>query len=170
MRTSLELIGLLLSLPITSVLGQHFHERRQDGGSNAVTQVQTLTLTSFITVTVSGSLLASTLDVGLIPPYGIQANVSLNDGTPRCAGLDGKAIPCDCPPDPSLFVSSLNQLVASGQQQFPEGNTVEEQLTRLQTCIVTLQNIFGGPGSGVGCPAVSTNWTLLQSQLNSQLR
>ncbi|RMZ75917.1 hypothetical protein DV738_g5231, partial [Chaetothyriales sp. CBS 135597] len=111
----------------------------------------------------------SFLDVSLIPPYGITPNISLNDGTPRCAGVEGKAIPCDCPPDPALFVTSLTSLVNSGQE-FPEGNSASDQLTRLQACIVTLQNIYGGPGSGVGCPAVSTTWVALQKELQSQLR
>ncbi|RMD39816.1 hypothetical protein DV735_g5330, partial [Chaetothyriales sp. CBS 134920] len=198
MRASLELIRLfaLLSLPITAVVG---HPRAQ---------IQTQTLTRFITITATATAITSSstagtnnvvnddddtvtssgststtaatsssgfpqegsfLNVALIPPYGIEANVSLGDGTPRCAGLDGKAIPCDCPPDPALFVSSLTQLVSSGQQQFPEGNTPSEQLTRLQSCIVTLQNIYGGPGSGVGCPAVSTTWSALLQQIQSQL-
>src|SRR2546423_753579 len=49
------------------------------------------------------------------------------------------------------------------------GNTAADQLTRLQTCIVTLQNFRGGAGSGVGCPIVSTTWKELQAQLLSQV-
>jgi hypothetical protein len=45
---------------------------------------------------------------------------------------------------------------------------VADQLTRLETCIVTLQNFVGGAGSGVGCPAVSTTWKELQAQLQSE--
>lgn len=50
------------------------------------------------------------------------------------------------------------------------GDSTADQLTRLQTCIVTLQNFKGGAGSGVGCPAVSTTWKELQAQLQSEAK
>ena len=50
------------------------------------------------------------------------------------------------------------------------GDSAADQLTRLQTCIVTLQNFKGGAGSGVGCPAVSTTWKELQTQLQSEVK
>ena len=52
---------------------------------------------------------------------------------------------------------------------FPSGTSAADQLARLQTCIVTLQNFVGGPGSGVGCPIVSTTWKELQTQLQSEV-
>jgi hypothetical protein len=93
---------------------------------------------------------------------------------------------CDCPPDLGTFVSAVGDFVAGGAA-FPSGqsrprlsqvrllitatgNSAADQLTRLQTCIVTLQNFKGGPGSGVGCPAVSTTWKELQAQLQSEVK
>lgn len=93
---------------------------------------------------------------------------------------------CDCPPTLSTFVGAVEIQVANGQK-FPTGesdpypfdislltimigSSVADQLTRLQTCIVALQNFKGGPGSGVGCPAVSTTWKELQAKLQSQAK
>lgn len=108
------------------------------------------------------------VDASLIPPFGITAGVKLNDGTANCAGVNNKGIPCTCPPDLGTFTASLESNVAAGAA-FPTSNSVQDQLTRLNTCIVTLQNFIGGPGSGVGCPAVSTNWVQLRTTLQGQL-
>ena len=48
------------------------------------------------------------------------------------------------------------------------GTSAADQLARLNTAIVALQNVNGGPGSGVGCPIVSTTWTELRTQLASE--
>ena len=45
------------------------------------------------------------------------------------------------------------------------GTSQADQLARLNTCIVALQNVVGGPGTGVGCPIVSTTWTELRASL-----
>ena len=93
---------------------------------------------------------------------------------------------CDCPPDLGTFASAVEGFVAGGEafpsgQSLPRlsqvrllitaaGDSAADQLTRLQTCIVTLQNFKGGAGSGVGCPAVSTTWKELQTQLQSEVK
>ncbi|EXJ88735.1 hypothetical protein A1O1_05667 [Capronia coronata CBS 617.96] len=112
---------------------------------------------------------SGSVDTSLIPPFGITAGVKANDGTANCVGDGGKAIPCDCPPDSNTFVSALEDSVAAGAA-FPPGTSAADQLTRLQTCIVTLQNFRGGAGSGVGCPIVSTTWKELQAQLQSETK
>jgi hypothetical protein len=49
---------------------------------------------------------------------------------------------------------------------FPLDNSVVSQLARVDTALVTLQNL-NGPGKG--CPAVSTTLTLQQAALQKQL-
>ncbi|KIW67920.1 hypothetical protein PV04_03899 [Phialophora macrospora] len=110
----------------------------------------------------SGAVQAS-----LIPPYGITPGVKANDGTANCVGDNGKAIPCTCPPPVNNLVTAVQAQVAGGAS-FPTGNSAADQLARLNTCIVALQNVNGGPGSGVGCPIVSTTWTELRTQLQSE--
>ncbi|KAK5046907.1 hypothetical protein LTR84_007261 [Exophiala bonariae] len=110
---------------------------------------------------------AGAVSAALIPPFGVTAGVKSSDGTANCVGINNINIPCDCPPSLNTFVGAVSDSVARGAA-FPTGNSVADQLTRLQTCIVTLQNFKGGPGSGVGCPAVSTTWKALQAQLQGQ--
>jgi len=117
--------------------------------------------------TSSGSSGTSGVSAALVPPYGITAGIKAPDGTANCVGDGGKDIPCDCPPSLDTFVAGLQVQVGNGMP-FPTSNSVADQLTRLETCIITLQNFVGGPGSGVGCPAVSTTWKELQSQLQSE--
>ncbi|EXJ81215.1 hypothetical protein A1O3_07505 [Capronia epimyces CBS 606.96] len=112
---------------------------------------------------------SSSVDASLIPPFDITAGVKANDGTANCVGDNKIAIPCDCPPDTATFVKAVQDSVAGGAA-FPPGTSAADQLTRLQTCIVTLQNFKGGAGSGVGCPIVSTTWKELQAQLQSQVK
>lgn len=38
-------------------------------------------------------------------------------------------------------------------------SSLQSQIRRLQTQIITLQNFVGGLGTGIGCPAASTNWS-----------
>ncbi|KIW32050.1 uncharacterized protein PV07_03625 [Cladophialophora immunda] len=110
---------------------------------------------------------SGSVDTSLIPPFGITPGVKATDGTANCVGDNGVDIPCNCPPDLNTFTSALETSVASGMA-FPSGNSAQDQLTRLQTCIVTLQNFRGGAGSGVGCPIVATTWKELQAQLQSE--
>ena len=49
---------------------------------------------------------------------------------------------------------------------FPLDNSVGSQLARVDSALVTLQNLNG---SGKGCPAVSTTLTLQQAALLKQL-
>jgi len=110
----------------------------------------------------------ATVDGSSCPAFGITAGVKASDGTANCAGDNGVDIPCDCPPDLNTFTSFLGEVV-SGGAQFPSGTSAADQLTRLQTCLVALQNFRGGQGSGVGCPIVSTTWKELQAQLQSEV-
>ncbi|KAK5557042.1 hypothetical protein LTR46_004853 [Exophiala xenobiotica] len=110
----------------------------------------------------------ATVDGSSCPAFGITAGVKASDGTANCAGDNGVDIPCNCPPDLNTFTSFLGEVV-SGGAQFPSGTSAADQLTRLQTCLVALQNFRGGQGSGVGCPIVSTMWKELQAQLQSEV-
>jgi hypothetical protein len=60
------------------------------------------------------------VDVSLIPPYGVTPGIALNDGTPRCAGDQGKPIDCDCPPDVNQLAAATADAVAGGMS-FPTG-------------------------------------------------
>jgi hypothetical protein len=81
-------------------------------------------------------------------------------------GADGQPIkiPCACPPDQATFDQALSHDVAAGHAvhnpsvavSFPTDGSVASQITRLQTAIVTLQNLHG---PGQGCPAVSTTFS-----------
>ncbi|KAJ9601933.1 hypothetical protein H2200_013492 [Cladophialophora chaetospira] len=104
------------------------------------------------------------VDASLIPPYGITPGVKSSDGTANCAGDNGKNIPCTCPPPVNNLVTAIEAQVANGLA-FPSGTSQANQLTRLNTAIIALQNVNGGPGSGVGCPIVSTTWTELRASL-----
>ena len=70
----------------------------------------------------SSSSSSGGVSASLIPSFGITAGVSLNDGTPRCAGVDGKAIDCDCPPTLATFLAGVETDVASGAD-FPTGRS-----------------------------------------------
>jgi len=66
-----------------------------------------------------------------------------------------------CPTVPLITLSQAGFAVNNPTVavSFPEDNSKESQLTRIQASLVTLQNL---KGPGVGCPAVST--TLLAQQ------
>ncbi|KAL1692013.1 hypothetical protein GGG16DRAFT_52239 [Schizophyllum commune] len=111
------------------------------------------------------------VDPSLVPDFGVTAGTNPT-GTGDCdgiAGVDGNPvkIPCDCPPAKDTFLKSLNANVAAGKAvnnpsvavTFPEDDSTESQLARIQASLVTLQNL-NGPGKG--CPAAST--TLLAQQ------
>ncbi|KAH0844813.1 hypothetical protein FOPE_09921 [Fonsecaea pedrosoi] len=115
----------------------------------------------------SGGGNSGSVNTSLIPPFGITPGVKATDGTANCVGDNGVNIPCNCPPDLNTFASAVEDSVAAGMA-FPSGNSAQDQLTRLQTCIITLQNFRGGAGSGVGCPLVATTWKELQTQLQSE--
>ncbi|KAF2686177.1 hypothetical protein K458DRAFT_416483 [Lentithecium fluviatile CBS 122367] len=105
------------------------------------------------------SLTARAVDPTLVPSFGIQRGIKIN-GTADCAGLNGKAIPCQCPPKRSAFLAKLNEFVDQGNAlgvpiSFPEGNGEQSAQERKRAFIVTLQNL---EGKGKGCPLVSTTF------------
>jgi len=108
------------------------------------------------------------MPTNLIPQFGVKAGQDPT-GTGNCAGINGAngkpvEIPCSCPPDRDSFVGSLNANVAAGHAvnnpsvkvSFPTDNSAASQVSRIQTALVTLQNLHG---PGVGCPAASTTFS-----------
>ncbi|KAH0586436.1 hypothetical protein H2248_007671 [Termitomyces sp. 'cryptogamus'] len=117
---------------------------------------------------------SSGIDTSLVPGFGVSPGVNPTgtgdcDGTTNAAGQVVK-IPCSCPPDRNAFIQSLETNVAAGfvvnnpsvKVSFPEDNSKDSQLARLQTAIVTLQNL-NGPGKG--CPAASTTFLAQQKAI-----
>lgn len=116
------------------------------------------------------------VNAALIPPFGFKAGVNPT-GTGDCdgavKGANGKAIkiPCSCPPDRNSFIASLNANVAAGHAvnnpsvrvSFPTGNSASDKIARIQTALVTLQNLRG---PGQGCPAVSTTFLAQQAAVH----
>jgi len=115
----------------------------------------------------------------LAPPLGFTAGKNPT-GTGNCDGAvngaDGKpiAVPCTCPPSQATFNQHLVGDVLAGhavnnpsvQVSYPLDNSVQSQLARVNTALVTLQNL-NGPGKG--CPAVSTTLSAQQAALQKQL-
>ncbi|KAH9059968.1 hypothetical protein EDB87DRAFT_1809611 [Lactarius vividus] len=113
------------------------------------------------------------------PPLGFTAGKNPT-GTGDCDGAvngaDGKPIkvPCSCPPDQATFNQHLVGDVLAGHAvnnpsvkvSYPLDNSVQSQLSRVNTALVTLQNL-SGPGKG--CPAVSTTLSAQQAALQKQL-
>jgi len=126
----------------------------------------------------SSSVTAAQINA-LAPKLGFTAGKNPT-GTGNCDGAinggDGKPIqvPCGCPPDQATFNQHLLADVTAGHAvnnptvkvSFPLDNSVASQLARVDTALVTLQNL-NGPGKG--CPAVSTTLTLQQAGLVKQL-
>lgn len=106
---------------------------------------------------------ANGIDPNLVPQFGVQAGQQPN-GSGSCVGLNGKLIPCSCPPDRQTFINKLAENVAAGHAinnpgsalSFPTGNDAASAATRITAAIITLQNLNG---PGVGCPAVSTTFS-----------
>ncbi|KAJ6556546.1 hypothetical protein DFH09DRAFT_987259 [Mycena vulgaris] len=102
------------------------------------------------------------VDPNLVPQFGIVAGTNPT-GTGDCDGVNGIKIPCSCPPSRDSFIAALSRDVAAGhdinnpgvQAPFPTDNSAASQIARLQTCVTTLQNLFG---PGKGCPASSTTF------------
>ncbi|KAJ7681519.1 hypothetical protein B0H17DRAFT_872131, partial [Mycena rosella] len=103
------------------------------------------------------------VDPNLVPQFGVSPGVNPT-GTGDCDGINGIKIPCTCPPSRDSFITSLSANVAAGHDvnnpgvaaPFPTDNSVASQITRVQTSISSLQNLFG---AGVGCPAASTTFS-----------
>ncbi|KAJ7043663.1 hypothetical protein C8F04DRAFT_1207499 [Mycena alexandri] len=102
------------------------------------------------------------VDPNLVPQFGIVAGTNPT-GTGDCDGVNGIKIPCTCPPDRNSFIQSLSADVAAGHNvnnptvlsPFPTDGSTASQITRIQTSITALQNLFG---PGVGCPASATTF------------
>ncbi|KAF9223148.1 hypothetical protein BS17DRAFT_755009 [Gyrodon lividus] len=114
----------------------------------------------------------------LVPPFGWVAGIN-PDGTGNCDGAvngtDGKPIqvPCQCPPNSTFFLDTLNENVAAGfvttnptvKLTFPTDNSTASQLARLNAAAVTLQNL---EGPGVGCPISSTTFTAQHKAIDAE--
>ncbi|KAK2465305.1 hypothetical protein APHAL10511_002659 [Amanita phalloides] len=114
------------------------------------------------------------VDPTLVPQFGVQAGTNPT-GTGDCDGITNAQgqvvkIPCSCPPDRNSFIQSLSANVAAGHVlnnpsvpvTFPADSSAQSQIARLQTAIVTLQNLHG---PGVGCPAASATFLRQQQAL-----
>jgi hypothetical protein len=102
----------------------------------------------------------------LAPDLGFQSGVNPT-GTGDCDGAVNGAngqpikVPCACPPSRDAFIAALTRDAQAGfavnnptvKVNFGTGNTKNDLISRIQTSLVTLQNL-NGPGKG--CPAVST--------------
>ncbi|KAI0298072.1 hypothetical protein B0F90DRAFT_1633172, partial [Multifurca ochricompacta] len=115
----------------------------------------------------------------LAPSLGFTAgknptNTGDCDGAVNGANGQPIKVPCSCPPDQATFNQHLIGDVLAGHAvnnpsvkvSFPLDNTVQSQLARVNTALVTLQNLFG---SGKGCPAVSTTLSAQQAALLKRL-
>ncbi|KAJ7150225.1 hypothetical protein C8R46DRAFT_1043634 [Mycena filopes] len=106
---------------------------------------------------------AGGVNPALVPQFGVKAGVNPT-GTGDCTGINNVKIPCSCPPSRESFIASLSANVKAGHDvhnpavaaPFPTDNSKASQITRLQTSISSLQNLFG---AGVGCPAASTTFS-----------
>ncbi|EAU86093.1 hypothetical protein E4U52_001234 [Claviceps spartinae] len=107
------------------------------------------------------------VDPTLVPEFGHPAGLNPT-GTGDCDGITNAAgqvvkIPCFCPPDRNEFLQALNANVNAGRAvnnpsvavSFPTDSSKASQLERMQTALVTLQNMRG---PGVGCPAAATTF------------
>jgi len=137
----------------------------------------TTALISAVALAISASSLPVRRDVptDLIPEFGFSAGVNPT-GTGNCDGAvngaNGKPVevPCACPPDRQTFINSLNANVAAGHAvhnptvdvSFPTDDSKASQLARINTALVTLQNL-NGPGQG--CPAASTTFVAQQKAI-----
>ncbi|KAL4063771.1 hypothetical protein V8B97DRAFT_673491 [Scleroderma yunnanense] len=118
------------------------------------------------------------VDPSLVPQFGWQSGIN-PDGTGNCDGAvngtNGKPIliPCQCPPNSTFFLSTLNQNVAAGfvltnpsvKVTFPTDNSTASQLARLNAAAVTLQNL---EGPGKGCPISSTTFTAQEKAIQAE--
>ncbi|KAK0185727.1 hypothetical protein F5146DRAFT_1071250 [Armillaria mellea] len=130
--------------------------------------------TSLIVLSATSTPIRRDVNPALIPEFGVQAGVNPTP-TGDCDGITGPngspiLIPCTCPPDRNTFIQSLNANVNAGFAvnnpsvlvSFPEDNSQASQLARIQTALVTLQNLNG---PGVGCPAASTTFLAQQAAI-----
>ncbi|KAJ7750357.1 hypothetical protein B0H16DRAFT_1318671 [Mycena metata] len=111
----------------------------------------------------SETLVARAVATNLVPAFGVKAGVNPT-GTGDCEGINKVKIPCSCPPNRAAFIKSLSANVAAGHAvknpsikvSFPKDASKASKIARIQTAIITLQNL-NGPGQG--CPAASTTFS-----------
>ncbi|KAG7444203.1 uncharacterized protein BT62DRAFT_934381 [Guyanagaster necrorhizus] len=133
-----------------------------------------LATSSVIVLSVISAPIRRDVNSDLIPEFGLEAGINPT-GTGDCDGITGAngspiLIPCVCPPERDTFIQSLNANVNAGfvinnpsvQVSFPEDDSQASQLARIQTALVTLQNING---TGKGCPAASTTFVAQQKAI-----
>ncbi|KAJ7644462.1 hypothetical protein FB45DRAFT_975944 [Roridomyces roridus] len=113
------------------------------------------------------------VDASLVPDFGVTAGVKDPAGSASCVGINGKLIPCTCPPSRDDFIASVSANVANGHDvnnpaiaaPFPTDDSIGSQVTRMQTLLSSLQNLNG---AGVGCPAVSTTFSAQLAALQAK--
>jgi hypothetical protein len=157
-----------------------FHAKRQPHFPSFIMKFINMALIfSAALVSVSAAPLKFTrrdVDPSLVPQFGLTAGLNPT-GTGNCAGINNAQgvpieIPCSCPPDRNSFIASLNANVAAGhavnnptvQVSFPTDDSQASQLARIETAIITLQNLNG---PGVGCPAASTTFVAQQQAIQA---
>lgn len=101
---------------------------------------------------------AGALDESLVPEFGVQQGTNPT-GTGDCDGVNGKKIPCFCPPNRSDFIRVLGNFVKEGNVfgtpiSFPTGDSNADKRARIEASVIALQSFNGT--KGVGCPIVST--------------
>ena len=158
-----------LATPLPHVQGQQSNGQPQATssatGKGSGTQAGAATQPSTSAGTSNGST-SGLVNAALVPGFGVTAGQGKQGGT--CLGINGVRIPCTCPPDRQQFINKLNEFVQAGnafgtKTPFPEDDSKQSQITRLQTSIVTLQNFDGQPGKG--CPAASTTFVAQKKAL-----
>lgn len=107
----------------------------------------------------------------LVPQFGVQQGVGASGVNENCIGINNVVIPCFCPPDRQAFIAQMQVFVSAGNAfgaatPFPQDGSVQSQLARLETSLITLQNFNGTPG--VGCPASSTTFLAQQKAISGQ--
>jgi len=136
-------------------------------------------LTSLLFVSVTSapiSIQRRDVDPALVPEFGHPQGLNPT-GTGDCDGIRNAAgvvvkIPCACPPNRADFLQSLNANVNAGRAvnnpgisvSFPTDGSKASQLARMQTALITLQNLRG---PGVGCPAAATTFLAQQAAIQA---
>jgi hypothetical protein len=119
-------------------------------------------------------LTAQVIDSTLVPFFGIEAGVPSATQPGSCQGANNVNIPCSCPPAWDQFVERLQQFVSAGNVFgipiiFPTDNSIQSQLSRIDACIDTLQNMDDS-ALGEGCPiAAAPSFSAIQASLLQQL-
>ena len=167
--------ALTLATPIAK--GPHGHDKPgqgqppaarpgdQDKGQPAAAAAAAAAQTTTTSSPTATSAATGSVNAALVPDFGITAGQGRQGN--NCVGTNGVLIPCDCPPPKQQFIDKLNQFVQAGNAfraptPFPEDDSKQSQIIRLQTSIITLQNLNG---AGVGCPAASTTFLAQKAAL-----